>query len=179
MGKRIVWHTPLSPAQVKEVLKENVDTVAGIPFLGFRGMPRSQPGHLPLMGVFNAYSFHVQVQPRMQDPFATFCHATVEPGENGSRVTARFRHHPIATCFFLAFVAWAFVVMGFLVDEPLATRVQHTAAMLAVAALVALFARWRLKRDTSVLEEFLTRTLRLRELAPGTRSTRLAAESVT
>jgi len=145
-------------------MRENVDTRAGIPMFHVRGSPAFERGYRPLMGSFNAFHFRVQVQPDFADPFATFCSATVSPGGAGSRITAKFGFYPLAVFLYLFAFGWAMCVAAMSVPfaEPApARRLARAGVVLAVAAVVRLFARWRQRRDTPVLEEFLVRKLAL------------------
>jgi len=164
MGRKRVWQTSLAPGEVREVLRENVDTRACIPMFHVRGSPSFKRGHRPLAGSFSAFHFRVQVQPDFADPLATFCSATVSPGGAGSRITAKFGFHGLALFAYAVGFGWiAFVAaMSVPLTEPApARRLARAGVVLAAAAGVRLFARWRQRRDTPVLEDVLVRTLAL------------------
>lgn len=178
MGRKLVWQTPLAPAEVREFMRENVDTRAGIPMFHVRGSPAFKRGYRPLAGTFNAFHFRVQVQPDFADPFATFCSATVRPGGPGSRITTKFGFHGLAlVVYFLGFGWTAFVAAMSvpLTESSPARRLARAGVVLAVAAIMRLFARWRQQRDTPVLEEFLVRKLAL--VPDETRPTASAAQA--
>jgi hypothetical protein len=164
MGRKLVWQTPLAPAEVREVLRENVDTRAGIPMFHVRGSPAFKRGCRPLAGSFNAFHFRVQVQPDFADPFATFCSATVRPGNAGSTITVKFGFHPLAIVVYVLGFGWTAFVAAMsvpLTESAPTRRLARAGAVLAVAAVARLFARWRQRRDTPVLAAFLVRTLAL------------------
>lgn len=168
MAKRVEWHTPLSPGEIKEALGEVVDVVDGLLLLYWP--PVYEPGGRPVRGAFNLYGFRVELQTGRPNPFALVCRATVNAEGTGSRVSASFGFaRDVKVLYFggfgLAFAS-TLVARNGSVRFPLAP--DASMLVLLAAVCLALYARWRAgRRERPPLEAFLRRTLKVTAPRPA------------